>query len=225
MRKASVRERAELMGLSKKDLVNLILSSRRDDHKFMDTQWHIIEIYKKIISHKKAIITCEFRPTIEGLGQNKTLTEKKEFTDKLSINSLKFFVSSMPWHDPEFQASEERFYHVEFPKQVEEHIQEVIEYKIKEFKKKNKKVPNKKEREKIIHEVKSNDLHGVPCIEPGLVPKFETLKVKVYGKKEKTEYASYFEFLDNVDVCTPICRCKDQVLRYQDISLDKWNSI
>jgi hypothetical protein len=131
----------------------------------------------------------------------------------------------MPWHDPEFQASEERFYHVEFPKQVEEHIQEVIEYKIKEFKKKNKKVPNKKEREKIIHEVKSNNLHGVPCIEPGLVPKFETLKVKVYGKKEKTEYASYFEFLDNVDVCTPICRCKDQVLRYQDISLDKWNSI
>lgn len=225
MRKASVRERAELMGLSKKDLVNLILSSRRDEHKFMDTQWHIIEIYKKIISHKKAVITCEFEPKIEGLGKNKTLTEKKEFTDKLSIDSLKYFVSKMAWNDPEFQAAEENFYHVECPKEHEEYLQEVIECKIKEFKKENKKVPTKKEREKIIHEVKANDMSTMPCLEPRLVPKFETLKVKAYGKKEKTEYESYFEFLDNVDVCTPICRCKDKVVRYQAMSLDKWNSI
>lgn len=190
---------------------------------------HLFDIYLEIITHKNAKISCDYLYRMNPFdkfpcGYSKVLNIELSNTD-ISFNGLLHILYSLPEHDPDFKKTERNYYDVEYPKQYQEDRLRNIDIERKKFRRENKRKPNKKDMEKIIHNVEYNmsRFHHPGTLSPNLYPEFNCTEVIVGEKKNDSELMEFTNWLKSLNIDCPMQRLPSgEVIEYRNLSLSDW---
>ena len=111
----------------------------------------------------------------------------------------------MPDNDPEFLKSTEHFYKVEYPQQMKELKEKLIEEKKNEFIKKYGKKPSKYDIENIERDARHTINNGFepPILVPGIYPEFNCVEVFEVGEKiEDKNLEDFISWMKSRDIFT-----------------------
>ena len=172
---------------------------------------HLFDMYLKVISHKSAKISCDFLRKINPYekcptGISRILTYEFKSTDNISFGIFEGVLRrNMPDNDPEFLKSVENFYNVEYPQQMKELKEKLIEEKKNEFIKKYGKKPSKYDIENIERDARHTINNGFepPILVPGIYPEFNCVEVFEVGEKiEDKNLEDFISWMKSRDIFT-----------------------
>ena len=192
---------------------------------------HIFDIYLDIITHKNAKLSCDFLHKFNPYEKyptncySKVLTTELNTTD-ISIGGLLHILGySMPNNDPDFKEREHQYYDVEFPKQYQEDRLKNIDIEKEKFRRENKRKPNKKDMEEIIHNVEYNmsRFYHPGVITPSIYPEYNCVEVEVSESINDINIDEYVRWLKSIDIFTPVTRLPNgTVVEYRKMSPSEW---
>lgn len=190
---------------------------------------HLFNIYLEIITHKNAKISCDYLHRMNpfdksSYGYSKVLNTELNNTD-ISFNGLLHILYSLPERDPDFKKAERNYYDVEYPKRYQEDRLRNIDIEKEKFRRENKRKPNKKDMEEIIHSVEYNmsRFHHPGTLTPNLYPELNCVEVIVGEEKNDPELVEFTNWLKSFNPLCPIQRLPSgKVKEYRSLSLSDW---